>query len=600
MMESRAKIAAVQAEADGMARLSVIRICPDGSGMESQLPPTLVDSCNASLEQRMLSASTPSSNLAIPTVSVVSAASLQRRAALLHHKRLHENNMQLQQPLSAEATQNMLRIFHDASLNAVKTAHNGLSLVDTGAEVGASDVYDDCFITVVDTSDVIRLQAFDHARSGLTVLGSSLQMKIVQDDQGALSVVITKRYIVQGTSGIDIICVDDVKQAGGAVFIGTLKDMKVVQDVAGKDYHYHLPGNSSYLISPLGGATKLVRSGKLHYLPSFDASQSPTEEINALMDDVHAVYGIASKSARLQSYTAAVEIAHGRRQQLIAVNALRTPPPDLSLFPTEALLDPHRTDEGFVDPMQRLFDSCYSLQVQAAICQDKDTEQRQQLLRTLEATAFELQDIAPSSTFIGNVRVGSYFAAEPHVDFTGGDVTTSTGPAPFTSSIAGISEAGVIGSSSNDPQGPSVTADNVKHGMFRPKGLRIVVMNAGQIADLGTPREVYLRPKSLFSAAFMGEVNQIAVQNGQTALGPLLPGTGTLLIRPECIGLTGPLPLGPCTVTDAAFFGTHVRAHVTPLAADLRLTVHLPQSTPVEPGQTLTLYATDHHMLSAP
>ena len=482
MMESRAKIAAVQAEADGMARLSVIRICPDGSGMEGQLPPTLVDSCNASLEQRMLSASTPSSNLAIPTVSVVSAASLQRRAALLHHKRLHENNMQLQQPLSAEATQNMLRIFRDASLNAVKTAHNGLSLVDTGAEVGASDVYDDCFITVVDTSDVIRLQAFDHARSGLTVLGSSLQMKIVQDDQGALSVVITKRYIVQGTSGIDIICVDDVKQAGGAVFIGTLKDMKVVQDVAGKDYHYHLRGNSSYLISPLGGATKLVRSGKLHYLPSFDASQSPAEEISALMDDVHAVYGIASKSARLQSYTAAVEIAHGRRQQLIAVNALRTPPPDLSLFPTEALLDPHRTDEGFVDPMQGLFDQCYRLQVQAAICQDKDSEQRQQLLRTLEATAFELQDIAPRSTLIGNVRVGSNFAAEPHVDFTGGDVTTSTGPAQFTSSIASISEAGVIGSSSNDPQGPSVTADNVKHiamhGMFRPKGLRIVVMNA--------------------------------------------------------------------------------------------------------------------------
>jgi spermidine/putrescine transport system ATP-binding protein len=129
---------------------------------------------------------------------------------------------------------------------------------------------------------------------------------------------------------------------------------------------------------------------------------------------------------------------------------------------------------------------------------------------------------------------------------------------------------------------------------------RIVVMSAGQIADLGTPREVYLRPKSLFSAAFMGEVNQIALQNGQTALGPLLPGTGTLLIRPECIGLTGPLPLGPCTVTDAAFFGTHVRAHVTPLAADLRLTVHLPQSTAISPGQTLTLFATDHHMLSAP
>ena len=129
---------------------------------------------------------------------------------------------------------------------------------------------------------------------------------------------------------------------------------------------------------------------------------------------------------------------------------------------------------------------------------------------------------------------------------------------------------------------------------------RIVVMQAGKIADLGTPREVYLRPKSLFSASFMGEVNQIAVQNGQTALGPLLPGTGTLLIRPECIGMTGPLPLGLCTVVDAAFFGTHTRAHVTPLAADLRLTVHLPQSTAVAPGQILTLFATDHHMLRAP
>jgi spermidine/putrescine transport system ATP-binding protein len=129
---------------------------------------------------------------------------------------------------------------------------------------------------------------------------------------------------------------------------------------------------------------------------------------------------------------------------------------------------------------------------------------------------------------------------------------------------------------------------------------RIVVMSAGKIADIGPPREVYLRPKSLFSAAFMGEINQIAVQNGQSALGPLVPGTGTLLIRPEAIGLTGALPLGPCCVEDAAFFGTHVRAHVAPLCApDTRLTVHLAQSSAVEPGTVLDLAATDHVMLEA-
>nr|WP_309665028.1 TOBE domain-containing protein [Tabrizicola sp.] len=128
---------------------------------------------------------------------------------------------------------------------------------------------------------------------------------------------------------------------------------------------------------------------------------------------------------------------------------------------------------------------------------------------------------------------------------------------------------------------------------------RIVVMNGGKIADQGPPRDVYLRPKSLFSAAFMGEINQIPVTDGQSSLGPLLPGTGTLLIRPECIGLTGGLPLGPCRVTDAAFFGTHVRAHVAPLSApDTRLTVDLPQATTIAVGEVLSLAATDHVMLT--
>ena len=119
---------------------------------------------------------------------------------------------------------------------------------------------------------------------------------------------------------------------------------------------------------------------------------------------------------------------------------------------------------------------------------------------------------------------------------------------------------------------------------------RIVVMSEGRIADLGPPREVYLRPKSLFSAAFMGEINQIPVSNGQSAIGAY-PGDGTLLIRPEAIGSEG-LPLGEATILDAAFFGSHVRAHAR--LGNLVLTLHLPQGAEPQPGQTLKLCASAH------
>lgn len=121
---------------------------------------------------------------------------------------------------------------------------------------------------------------------------------------------------------------------------------------------------------------------------------------------------------------------------------------------------------------------------------------------------------------------------------------------------------------------------------------RIVVMNAGRIEDHGPPREVYLHPKTLFTAGFMGEVNRIAVRKGQAPFGPVPVADGTLLVRPEAISPTGSLHIGLCKVEDAAFFGTHVRAHVTPLTApDLRMVVHLPQSAGVEAGMVLDLGA---------
>jgi spermidine/putrescine transport system ATP-binding protein len=131
---------------------------------------------------------------------------------------------------------------------------------------------------------------------------------------------------------------------------------------------------------------------------------------------------------------------------------------------------------------------------------------------------------------------------------------------------------------------------------------RIVVMNQGRIEDEGFPREVYLRPRTLFSASFMGEVNRIPVINGQTPLGPLLPGTGTgtLCIRPEAIGTEGRLMLGYARITDIAFFGTHLRAHAAPVQAPLTdLILHLPPETVLKVGDVLDLYARAHVLLTA-
>jgi spermidine/putrescine transport system ATP-binding protein len=127
---------------------------------------------------------------------------------------------------------------------------------------------------------------------------------------------------------------------------------------------------------------------------------------------------------------------------------------------------------------------------------------------------------------------------------------------------------------------------------------RIVVMNTGRIEDSGPPREVYLHPKTLFTASFMGEVNRIPVAAGRAPFGPVPVPDGTLCLRPEAISPGGSLRIGPCRVEDLAFFGTHVRAQVSPLTApDLRLMVHLPQAQTVEVGTVLDLGAESHVVL---
>ncbi|MFD1795589.1 ABC transporter ATP-binding protein [Paracoccus aurantiacus] len=134
---------------------------------------------------------------------------------------------------------------------------------------------------------------------------------------------------------------------------------------------------------------------------------------------------------------------------------------------------------------------------------------------------------------------------------------------------------------------------------------RIVVMNQGRVEQAGSPEDVYLRPATLFSAGFMGEMNRIpATPDGDgvtTPLGhlPLPPQRGTLCLRPENVGLRGDLRLGPARMIEASFFGAHHRCHFAPLAApDMILTANLPQGAVPERGAEVQLFATDPVILS--
>ncbi len=137
---------------------------------------------------------------------------------------------------------------------------------------------------------------------------------------------------------------------------------------------------------------------------------------------------------------------------------------------------------------------------------------------------------------------------------------------------------------------------------------RIVVLNKGRIEDEGPPARVYLRPRTLFSATFMGESNilpgTVTGRDGaglrvETALGGV-PVEGEapagaavhLSIRPEQLLLAtapGAVPLGDARVAELAFQGTHLRCHCrTPGGRELLLRV------PVESGVTVGLTVALH------
>jgi ABC-type Fe3+/spermidine/putrescine transport system ATPase subunit len=129
-----------------------------------------------------------------------------------------------------------------------------------------------------------------------------------------------------------------------------------------------------------------------------------------------------------------------------------------------------------------------------------------------------------------------------------------------------------------------LTAIHVTHDQEEALSIsdRIVVMKAGRIVEVGPPQEMYLNPRELFTAKFLGEANfftgtvktcidcvaEVAI-NGSTLMAATreetTPKAGercVLAIRPEFIELVND-PAGEntweCTVKSASFIGDHFR-----------------------------------------
>jgi iron(III) transport system ATP-binding protein len=105
----------------------------------------------------------------------------------------------------------------------------------------------------------------------------------------------------------------------------------------------------------------------------------------------------------------------------------------------------------------------------------------------------------------------------------------------------------------------------------------VAVLRAGRIAQVGTPRDLYLRPVDPEMAAFVGEANLVSAtvrgSEAVTALGTLQTGggrdgDGVVLVRPEQISVVGEEGAGlPGEVVEQSYLGHDSMLTVRPLAA---------------------------------
>jgi spermidine/putrescine ABC transporter ATP-binding subunit len=143
---------------------------------------------------------------------------------------------------------------------------------------------------------------------------------------------------------------------------------------------------------------------------------------------------------------------------------------------------------------------------------------------------------------------------------------------------------------------------------------RIAIMEAGRIVQLGTPREVYTRPASVFASDFIGETNAMrrvalraddgsvvvelvpGVTLGVRASVAIGPGTPVILsVRPEAVrvypsGAPAGGPSLPAIVRELVYLGSRVRAELETAAGD-RLWADLrdEEAEDLGPGRAVTI-----------
>ena len=120
---------------------------------------------------------------------------------------------------------------------------------------------------------------------------------------------------------------------------------------------------------------------------------------------------------------------------------------------------------------------------------------------------------------------------------------------------------------------------------------RIVVMNAGNIEQLGTPHDIYNRPATRFAATFVGHLNTLpaATFGPERAIRPELI---SLAPRPDTdVTLTG-------TVSEIGFLGSVLRLKVNVQGSLLSIDTFNANAIPPARGETVTLHLANRDILA--
>jgi iron(III) transport system ATP-binding protein len=143
----------------------------------------------------------------------------------------------------------------------------------------------------------------------------------------------------------------------------------------------------------------------------------------------------------------------------------------------------------------------------------------------------------------------------------------------------------------------------------------IAVMNGGKIEQLGTPEDIYDRPRSEFVARFIGASNVVKGQAldaqhlsvaGETIAcigGPMTPGAAAAIsVRPHAVGLLTAMPADTtnmikATITRNLFLGS-VRDYVALLADGTEMRVTASPSQNIGVGTIVLVHLPQQHCLA--